>query len=88
MSESIKLNEEKKEVDYGNVREDAGVEQIPSIRSILNEEEKKEEEVKEEVKEEGKEIEQKDINHHFVKELKEYPPNPEKIVYNIKQILG
>ena len=84
MSESIKLNEEKKEVDYGIVREDAGVEQIPSMRYNLNEEEKKEEEVKEE----GKEIEQKDINHHFVKELKEYPPNPEKIVYNIKQILG
>ena len=82
-----------KEIDYGVKREDEGVD-LPSKKE--EEEEKKEEEgglhpVGEVEVEEVKNEDENQEEHHLyqiIKELKEYPSNPDNIVYNIKQILG
>ena len=71
--EKEKKEEEKKEEDYGIDRFNKGVEVV---------------EVSNKQKDEGKKEEVYDDKPHIIKELKEFPSNPENVVYNIKQILG
>ena len=98
------LSFEKDEIDYGMNRLNDGVDiSSKYIDDEKKEEEKKEEEKKEEdgidrlnegvkvsnkQKDEGKKEEVYDDKPHIIKELKEFPSNPENVVYNIKQILG
>ena len=71
--EEEKKEEEKKEEDYGIDRLNEGVDVV---------------EVSNKQKDEGKKEEVYDDKPHIIKELKEFPSNPENVVYNIKQILG
>ena len=68
--------------------EDENTEEMKKEKKKEEEEKKEEEKKEEEKKEEGDKKQEEHHLYQIIKELKEYPSNPDNIVYNIKQILG
>ena len=82
---SKKEEEEEKKEEEGGLHPEGEVEVEDENTEEIKKEKKKEEEEK---KEEGDKKQEEHHLYQIIKELKEYPSNPDNIVYNIKQILG
>ena len=88
--DEVDQNEEEKLEEVGVEKAEAEEGEIEKIKDIINEEdnEKKEEKEKDLINDEKKEEKGLRLVPSFMEELRGFPEEEDKVVYNIKQILG